>query len=34
MRFCSFRLEDQIPDYTILYRFRNEIVAKKEYEAY
>ncbi|XOD67426.1 MAG: transposase [Flavobacteriales bacterium Tduv] len=32
MRFCSFRLEDQIPDYTTLCRVRNEIVAKNAYE--
>ncbi|XOD67926.1 MAG: transposase [Flavobacteriales bacterium Tduv] len=32
MRFCCFRLEDQIPDHTTLFRFRNEIVAKKTYE--
>ncbi|XOD67356.1 MAG: transposase [Flavobacteriales bacterium Tduv] len=32
MRFCGFRLEDQIPDNTSLCRFRNEIVAKKAYE--
>ncbi|XOD66862.1 MAG: transposase [Flavobacteriales bacterium Tduv] len=32
MSFCGFRLEDQIPNHTILCRFRNEIVAKKEYE--
>ncbi|XOD67988.1 MAG: transposase [Flavobacteriales bacterium Tduv] len=32
MRFCGFRLEDQIPDHTTLCRFRNEIVAKKVYE--
>ncbi|XOD67481.1 MAG: hypothetical protein ACMUEL_05925 [Flavobacteriales bacterium Tduv] len=25
-------MEDQIPDHTILCRFRNEIVAKKAYE--
>ncbi|XOD67861.1 MAG: transposase [Flavobacteriales bacterium Tduv] len=31
MRFCRFRLEDQIPDHTTLCRFRNEIVAKKAY---
>ncbi|XOD67413.1 MAG: hypothetical protein ACMUEL_05520 [Flavobacteriales bacterium Tduv] len=31
MIFCCFRLEDQIPDYITLYRFRNEIVAKKTY---
>ncbi|XOD67383.1 MAG: transposase [Flavobacteriales bacterium Tduv] len=34
MRFCGFRLKDQIPDHTTLFRFRNEIVAKKEYDAY
>ncbi|XOD68058.1 MAG: transposase [Flavobacteriales bacterium Tduv] len=34
MRFCCFRLEDQIPDHTTLCRFCNEIVAKKVYEAY
>ncbi|XOD66926.1 MAG: transposase [Flavobacteriales bacterium Tduv] len=28
MRFCGFRLEDQILDYTTLCRFCNEIVAK------
>ncbi|XOD67051.1 MAG: hypothetical protein ACMUEL_03310 [Flavobacteriales bacterium Tduv] len=28
-----FRFEDQIPDHTNLYRFRNEIVAKKVYES-
>ncbi|XOD68202.1 MAG: transposase [Flavobacteriales bacterium Tduv] len=32
MRFCCFRLENQITNYTILCRFCNEIVAKKEYE--
>ncbi|XOD68167.1 MAG: transposase [Flavobacteriales bacterium Tduv] len=32
MRFCGFRLENQIPDHTILCRFRNEIVGKKAYE--
>ncbi|XOD66505.1 MAG: transposase [Flavobacteriales bacterium Tduv] len=32
MRFCGFRLEDQIPDHTTLCRFCNEIVAKKVYE--
>ncbi|XOD67214.1 MAG: transposase [Flavobacteriales bacterium Tduv] len=32
IRFCGFRLEDQIPDHTTLCRFRNEIVAKKAYE--
>ncbi|XOD68292.1 MAG: transposase [Flavobacteriales bacterium Tduv] len=32
MRFCGFRLEDQILDHTALCRFRNEIVAKKAYE--
>ncbi|XOD67746.1 MAG: hypothetical protein ACMUEL_07500 [Flavobacteriales bacterium Tduv] len=31
--FRSFRLEDQIPNYTDLCRFRNEIVAKKAYES-
>ncbi|XOD66818.1 MAG: transposase [Flavobacteriales bacterium Tduv] len=34
MRFCGFRLEDQIPDHTTLCKFRNEIVDKKTYEAY
>ncbi|XOD68153.1 MAG: transposase [Flavobacteriales bacterium Tduv] len=29
MRFCGFRLEDQIPDHKTLCRFRNEIVAKR-----
>ncbi|XOD66915.1 MAG: transposase [Flavobacteriales bacterium Tduv] len=33
MRFCVFQLEYQIPDHTILCGFRNEIVAKKEYES-
>ncbi|XOD66572.1 MAG: transposase [Flavobacteriales bacterium Tduv] len=33
MRFCDFQLEDQIPDHTTLCIFRNEIVAKKEYES-
>ncbi|XOD66996.1 MAG: transposase [Flavobacteriales bacterium Tduv] len=32
MRFCGFRLKDQIPDHTTLCIFRNEIVAKKAYE--
>ncbi|XOD67595.1 MAG: transposase [Flavobacteriales bacterium Tduv] len=32
IRFYSFRLEDQIPDHTILCRFRNEIVAEKVYQ--
>ncbi|XOD68182.1 MAG: transposase [Flavobacteriales bacterium Tduv] len=32
MRFCSFRLEDQIPDHTNLCIFHNEIVAKKVYD--
>ncbi|XOD68256.1 MAG: transposase [Flavobacteriales bacterium Tduv] len=32
MLFSGFRLEDQILDHTILFRFRNEIVTKKEYE--
>ncbi|XOD67142.1 MAG: transposase [Flavobacteriales bacterium Tduv] len=32
IRFCGFRLEDQIPYYTTLCRVRNEIVAKKAYE--
>ncbi|XOD66776.1 MAG: transposase [Flavobacteriales bacterium Tduv] len=32
MRFCGFLLEDQIPGYTALCKFRNEIVAKKIYE--
>ncbi|XOD68211.1 MAG: transposase [Flavobacteriales bacterium Tduv] len=32
LHFYVFRLEDQIPDYTTLCRFRNEIVAKKAYE--
>lgn len=32
MRFCGFRLEDQIPDHTTLCRFRNELVSKKAYE--
>ncbi|XOD67278.1 MAG: transposase [Flavobacteriales bacterium Tduv] len=32
MHFCGFLLEDQIPDHTILCRFRNEIIAKKAYE--
>ncbi|XOD66882.1 MAG: hypothetical protein ACMUEL_02305 [Flavobacteriales bacterium Tduv] len=30
MRFCVFRLEDQILDHTTLYRFSDKIVAKKE----
>ncbi|XOD67721.1 MAG: transposase [Flavobacteriales bacterium Tduv] len=34
MRFCGFRLEDQIPYHTNLCRVRNKIVAKKAYEAY
>ncbi|XOD67417.1 MAG: transposase [Flavobacteriales bacterium Tduv] len=34
MLFCSFRLEYQIPDHTILCRFRNEIVAKMAYKPY
>ncbi|XOD66533.1 MAG: transposase [Flavobacteriales bacterium Tduv] len=29
MRFCGFRLKDQISDHTTLCKFRNEIVAKK-----
>ncbi|XOD66807.1 MAG: transposase [Flavobacteriales bacterium Tduv] len=33
MRFCIFRLEDQILDHTTLCRFCNEIVAKKVYES-
>ncbi|XOD67271.1 MAG: transposase [Flavobacteriales bacterium Tduv] len=32
MRFCGFRLENQIPYHTLLCRFCNEIVAKKLYE--
>ncbi|XOD67129.1 MAG: transposase [Flavobacteriales bacterium Tduv] len=32
IRFCGFRLEDQIPDHTTLCIIRNEIVAKKAYE--
>ncbi|XOD67132.1 MAG: transposase [Flavobacteriales bacterium Tduv] len=32
IRFCGFRLEDQIPNYTTLCRFSNEIIAKKAYE--
>ncbi|XOD67229.1 MAG: transposase [Flavobacteriales bacterium Tduv] len=32
MRFCVFRLDNQIPDHTTLCIFRNEIVAKKAYE--
>ncbi|XOD67064.1 MAG: transposase [Flavobacteriales bacterium Tduv] len=32
IRFCGFRLENQIPDHTTLCRFCNEIVAKKAYE--
>ncbi|XOD66974.1 MAG: transposase [Flavobacteriales bacterium Tduv] len=32
MRFCDFRLENQIPDHTTLCKFRNEIVDKKSYE--
>ncbi|XOD68152.1 MAG: transposase [Flavobacteriales bacterium Tduv] len=32
MRFCGFRLEDQILDHTTLCRVRNEIVAKEAYE--
>ncbi|XOD67882.1 MAG: transposase [Flavobacteriales bacterium Tduv] len=32
MLFCSFRLEDQIPDHTIICKFRNEIVVKKLYK--
>ncbi|XOD67218.1 MAG: transposase [Flavobacteriales bacterium Tduv] len=32
MRFCDFRLEDQIPYHTTLCRFSNEIVAKKVYD--
>ncbi|XOD68299.1 MAG: transposase [Flavobacteriales bacterium Tduv] len=34
MRFFGFRLEDQITDHMNLCRFRNEIAAKKTYEAY
>ncbi|XOD67400.1 MAG: hypothetical protein ACMUEL_05440 [Flavobacteriales bacterium Tduv] len=33
MLFFGFRLEDQIPDYTNLCKFRNGIVAKKAYES-
>ncbi|XOD67504.1 MAG: hypothetical protein ACMUEL_06060 [Flavobacteriales bacterium Tduv] len=32
LRFCSFRLEDQILDHAILCIIRNEIVAQKAYE--
>ncbi|XOD68168.1 MAG: transposase [Flavobacteriales bacterium Tduv] len=32
MCFYGVRLEDQIPNHTILCKFRNEIVAKKVYE--
>ncbi|XOD67451.1 MAG: transposase [Flavobacteriales bacterium Tduv] len=32
IRFCGFRLEDQIPDHTTLCRFLNEIVTKKAYD--
>ncbi|XOD67374.1 MAG: transposase [Flavobacteriales bacterium Tduv] len=32
-RFCAFRLEDQSPDHRTLCKFRNEIIAKKEYES-
>ncbi|XOD66600.1 MAG: transposase [Flavobacteriales bacterium Tduv] len=31
--FCVFRLEDQIPNYMTLCKFRNEIVARKAYES-
>ncbi|XOD67681.1 MAG: transposase [Flavobacteriales bacterium Tduv] len=34
MRFYVFRLEDQIPYYTTLCRFRNEIVAKRHMSNY
>ncbi|XOD66728.1 MAG: hypothetical protein ACMUEL_01390 [Flavobacteriales bacterium Tduv] len=34
MLFSGFRLENQIPNYTDLCIFRNEIVAKKAYEPY
>ncbi|XOD68255.1 MAG: transposase [Flavobacteriales bacterium Tduv] len=33
MVFCDLRLKDHILDHTIPCRFRNEIVAKKEYES-
>ncbi|XOD68277.1 MAG: transposase [Flavobacteriales bacterium Tduv] len=32
MRFCGFRLEDQIPDHASLCKFRNEIIDKKAYK--
>ncbi|XOD66972.1 MAG: transposase [Flavobacteriales bacterium Tduv] len=34
MRFCGFRLEDQIPEHMTLRRFRNEIVSKKHMSVY
>ncbi|XOD67533.1 MAG: transposase [Flavobacteriales bacterium Tduv] len=34
VRFFGFLLEDQIPDHTTLYRFRNEIVDKKYMKFY
>ncbi|XOD67061.1 MAG: transposase [Flavobacteriales bacterium Tduv] len=34
MRFCGFRLEDQIPDHTTLCKFRNEVVAKRNMRSY
>ncbi|XOD67033.1 MAG: transposase [Flavobacteriales bacterium Tduv] len=30
MRFCGFRLEDQIPEHTNLCRFRNEYSSQKD----
>ncbi|XOD68011.1 MAG: transposase [Flavobacteriales bacterium Tduv] len=32
IRFCGFRLEDQIPDHINLCKERNKIIAKKAYE--
>ncbi|XOD68165.1 MAG: transposase [Flavobacteriales bacterium Tduv] len=32
--FFGFRLEDKIPDYTTLCRFRNEIMPKRHMRAY
>ncbi|XOD66738.1 MAG: transposase [Flavobacteriales bacterium Tduv] len=34
MYFCSFQLENHIPDYTTLCRVRNEIVPKSHMNAY
>ncbi|XOD68183.1 MAG: transposase [Flavobacteriales bacterium Tduv] len=33
MRFCGFRLEDNIPDHTTLYKVCNEIIVKKAYKS-